>query len=177
MSRTCPQNVRVLTILGHLQIGRVQLIRTDYTIGTDLRLFGNVSVRDSRHNSDHYIVLGCLHNAPLREHARYLEGCKRLPLLPQTAPTREDGIFAALRRAVPKPLDKEVRKKAWILAATWRLVDKRVSVRRDLAKDQVLIWKLGRAIKASLWDNRRRRAEEAGSKVEALMGSDPLIHR
>ena len=25
MSRTCPQNVPVLTILGHLQIGRVQL--------------------------------------------------------------------------------------------------------------------------------------------------------
>ena len=157
--------------------GREVQYRTDYILGTDYRLFENVSVQDPRHNSDHYTVLGCLHSAHLREHARYLGGRKRLPLLPSTAPTREDGIFAALRRAVPKPLDKEVRKKAWILAATWRLVDKRVSVRRDLAKDQVLIWKLGRAIKASLWDNRRRRAEEAGSKVEALMGSDPLIHR
>ena len=40
--------------------------RTDYILGTDRRLFWNVSVRDPRHNSDHYIVLGCLCRAPLR---------------------------------------------------------------------------------------------------------------
>ena len=45
-----------------------------YILGTDCRLFGNVSVQDPRHNSDHYMVLGCLHSAPLREHARYLGG-------------------------------------------------------------------------------------------------------
>ena len=70
--------------------------RTDYILGTNCRLFGNVSVRDPRHNSDHYMVLGCLHSASLREHTRYLGECKRLPLLPPTAPTREDRIFAAL---------------------------------------------------------------------------------
>ena len=91
--------------------------------------------------------------------------------------TREDRIFAALRRAVPKPLVREVKKNAWILAETWILVDKRVSARRDIEKDQSLIWRLGHAIKASLQDDRRRRAEEEGSEVEALMGSDPPLHR
>ena len=40
--------------------------RTDYILEMDLRLFWNVAVRDPRHNSDHYMVLGCLHRAPPR---------------------------------------------------------------------------------------------------------------
>ena len=69
--------------------GREVSSRTDYIMGTDQRIFGNVSVREPRHNSDHYMVLGCLHSAPLRDHARHLGERKRLPLLPLTAPTRE----------------------------------------------------------------------------------------
>ena len=79
----------------------------------------------------------------------------------------------ALRRAVPKPLARYARKNMWILAEMWILVDKRVSVRQDIAKYQALIRRLGRAIKASLRDNRRLWAEEVGVYVEALMGSDP----
>ena len=101
------------------------------------------------------MVLGCLHSAPLREHARYLGGCKRLPLRPPTAPTREDRIFAALRRAVPKKLAREAMNNLWILAETWRLIDERVSARQDIAKDQALIRRLGRAIKARLREDRK----------------------
>ena len=90
---------------------------------------------------------------------------------------REDGISAALRRAVLNPLAREARKNAWILAATWRLVNERFSVRRDLTKDQALIRRLGHVIKASLWDDRRWREEEAGAEVETLMGSDPPLHQ
>ena len=45
-----------------LQKGIELLSRTDYILGTDCRLFGNVAVRDPRHNSDHYMALGCLHS-------------------------------------------------------------------------------------------------------------------
>ena len=90
---------------------------------------------------------------------------------------REDTIFAALRKAVTKSQAREARKNAWILAATWRLVDKRVSAHRDLAKDQALIWRLGRAISASLTTDRIRQAEEAGVEVEALLGLYPPLHR
>ena len=103
--------------------GREVQSRTDYILETDRRLFGNVSIRDPRHNSDHYMVLGFLHNASLKEHARYLGGRKKLPLFPPTKPTREDTISAALQRAVTKPRDWETRKNAWILATTWILVD------------------------------------------------------
>ena len=101
--------------------------RTDYNLGTDFHLFENVSVQDPMHNSDHYMVLGCVHSASLQEHVRYLGGSKRPPLRLSTKLTREDRIFAALWRAVPKPRAQEAWKNSWILATTWRLVDKRVS--------------------------------------------------
>ena len=109
--------------------GKVVRSRTDYILGTDRRLFRNVSVRDPRHNTNHYMVLGCLRSVPKKEHARYLSGRKKLPLRLPDEPTREDGIFAALRRAVPKPHTRERRENGWISEDTWRLVDKRVSAR------------------------------------------------
>ena len=65
-----------------IRMGREVRSRTDYILGKDCRLFGNVSVLDPMHNSYHYMVLGCLHSASLREHARYLGGRKCLPLHP-----------------------------------------------------------------------------------------------
>ena len=55
---------------------------TDYILGTDLRLFQNVSVWDLWHNSDHYMVLGCLHGAPQWYHFRYLGHRRKFPLRP-----------------------------------------------------------------------------------------------
>ena len=107
--------------------GKVVWSWMDYFLGIDRRLFWNVSVQDPRHNTDHYMVLGCLRSAPEREHAKYLSGRKKLPLRPLAEPTREDGIFAALRRAVPKPHARERSQNDWISEDTWRLVDKRVS--------------------------------------------------
>ena len=63
-------------------VGKEVRSRTDYILGTDRRLFLNVSVRDPRHNSYHYIVLGCIRSAPLREKSTYLGGRKLLPLRP-----------------------------------------------------------------------------------------------
>ena len=52
------------------------------------RLFRKVAVRDPRHNSDHYLVLGCLRRDPLREHTEYLGRRTQIPLQPPTSPTR-----------------------------------------------------------------------------------------
>ena len=100
-----------------------------------------MSVRDPRHNTDHYMVLGCLHSAPKREHAKYLLGYKKLPLRPPAEPRRENGIFAVLRRAVPKPHAREKRKNGWISEDTWRLVDERVSAQTK-TKDKSRIRRL-----------------------------------
>ena len=89
----------------------------------------------------YYMVLGCLSSASLTEHKPYLGVRKKLPLRPPADPTREDNTFAALRRAVPKARAREARRNKWILTETWRLFDKRVSARRDLAKGHAIkIW-------------------------------------
>ena len=54
--------------------GKVVRSRTDYILGTDRSLFRNLSVRDPRHNTDHFMVVDCLCNAPAREHAKLFTG-------------------------------------------------------------------------------------------------------
>ena len=153
--------------------GKFVRSRTDYLIGTDRSLFRNVSVRDPRHNSDHLMVVGCLHSVPAREHTKYLKGQKKLPLQPTTEPTREDGIFLALRRAVPKPHARERRTNKWISEETWRLVGERVSARWG-TRGKARIRRLSREIAASLKGDRKRRVEIAGEEVETLLGADLL---
>ena len=55
---------------GMLRKGREVRSRTDYILGTDRRLFRNVTVRDPRHNSDYYMVLDFLPSAPLTDTKR-----------------------------------------------------------------------------------------------------------
>ena len=152
--------------------GKVVSSRTDYLIGTDRSLFRNVYVRDPRHNTDHFMVVGCLHSAPEQEHTRYIAGRWKSPLRPPSVPTREDGIFAALRRAVPKPHARDRHKSEWISEETWRLFDKRVSARRETGF-QARIRRLGHAIRASLQGDRKRRVETARQEVETLLGENP----
>ena len=89
-----------------------------------------------------------------------------------TEPTREDGIFAALLRAVPKLHAMERRKNEWISEETWRLVNKRVSARRG-TRVKARFWRLIREIAAILKGDRKRRVEIAGEDVETLLGADP----
>ena len=118
------------------------------------------------------MVVGCLHSAPKWEHTRYIMGRRKMPLRPPTEPTREDGIFEALRRAVPKPHARDRHKNAWISEETWRLTDERAYAQRGTGV-RMRIRRLGRAIRASLQGDRKRRVETAGQDVETLLGEDP----
>ena len=71
---------------------------------------------------------------------------------------------------------REARRNTWISEEMWRLDDERVSARREPGKGQAFKRQLGRAVKASLAEDQKRRADEAGAEVEALVGADlPLI--
>ena len=56
--------------------------RRDYILGIYQSLFRNVSVRDPRHNTDHFMVVGCLRSALEREHTRYIAGRRKSPIPP-----------------------------------------------------------------------------------------------
>ena len=62
--------------------GKAVRYRTDYILGTDRSLFRNVAVRNPRHNSDHYMVMGLLRGGTVREHISYIAGRRRIPLTP-----------------------------------------------------------------------------------------------
>ena len=60
--------------------GMVVRSRMDYILGSDCRIFHNVAARDLMHNPDHFMVMGSLHGASLREHLLYLRRRTRLPI-------------------------------------------------------------------------------------------------
>ena len=57
----------------------------------------------------------------------------------------------------------------------WRLVNERVSARREPRKGQAFKRKLQRAVNASLAADQKRRSDEAGAEVEALVKADPPL--
>ena len=57
---------------------------TYYILETDHCIFSNMSVLEPMHNLDHYLILGCLRSATLREHENQLWRCMRPPLCPPT---------------------------------------------------------------------------------------------
>ena len=65
---------------------------------------------------------------------------------------------------MPKPHMREQHRNAWISDETWKLVDERVSGRRE-PRAQTRMRRLLGAIKASLKGDRRLRVEEAGKAV------------
>ena len=78
--------------------GRELQSHTEYILGTDRCIFRNVDLQDPCNNLNHYLVLGCLISAPLRDNTKYLRRIKRSPLRILTTPTREDGLFVDLQR-------------------------------------------------------------------------------
>ena len=95
-----------------------------------------------------------------------------MPILPPKDTTRGDELFGDIRRAVPKPHEQEKHRTVWISDKTWRLADERVSARRG-TRVRARLRRLGRAFRASLKGDRRRRVEDAGKDLEALLGEDP----
>ena len=87
-----------------------------------------------------------------------------MPLQPPKEPTRKDELFGYLRRAVPKPHEREKHRNAWISEETWRLADERVSAKRE-TRVRARLRRLGRAFRASLKGDRKRRVKDAGKDV------------
>ena len=146
-------------------LGRIMRSCTYFILVTDHCLFRNVAIWYPRHNLDQYLVLGCLHSTPLREHTEYLGRHTRLPLHTPTTPTREDRLFAAVWRSTPKSKAQEARNNMWISTDTWRIVNERVSVRRDPARDKDHLQRIGHVVNASLREDGQRWTEESGEEI------------
>ena len=154
--------------------GREVRSRTDYILVIDLRLLQNVTFRDELHNTDHYLVLGCLYGAAPAAHSQYLGKRKRFPIKPPPTLDRINRLFTELRGAITKPTQRGHLRQVWISPETWRLIDTRIAARQN--GDQHNSRALSRTIKDIIQEDQCRRVAEAGSAVESLHTSDtPLI--
>ena len=65
----------------------------------------NVVVRGPHHNSDHFVVLGCLLRCPSQENKSYLGSWWRFPLKPSEMAigTRVETLFRELHEAISLP--------------------------------------------------------------------------
>ena len=124
--------------------------RTDYLMGMDHCLFQNVSLWYAHHNICHYLFMGFLRGAAVTEHSRYLGSQQSFTLKTPRAPSGFDRLFADLRRAVPKPPWREIRRQTWILPNTWRLIDTIVAEHRDQERYQCHIHALRHHVQSSL---------------------------
>ena len=96
-----------------------------------------MNVRDPRHKSDHFMVVGCLCGDSPRNF--FLPRAQDAHTATSARPSDEDAadtIFAELRRAVLNPDKRAARHDLWISAETWILVDERVSARQETGREQ-----------------------------------------
>ena len=109
--------------------GREVYSRTDYILVSYCRLFQDVAVRYLRHNSDHYMVLGCLRREPTKELTEYLRQACRPPLwhIRRYLGYTSDKIFSDLRTQIPKPPLHDQVRQDWIYDETWAAMDARVT--------------------------------------------------
>ena len=98
--------------------GREVRSRTNYILSIDSRLFQNVAIQDARHNTDHFLVLGCLRGTTPAVHLHYRWRCTRFPIRPPENPDRVDCMFAKLWRAITRPPQWERHCQAWISPET-----------------------------------------------------------
>ena len=154
--RTCPPTSGPVEAGEIGEPGEWSATEVDFVMGTDRRLFTNVAVRNSRHNNDHYMVLGCLRSASLRENRRYL-GVWRHFLLKAPAKkdmTEVDKTFSGLKGAMPRP---DLRQNAWISKETWALVESHVTIRQE-GGSQAELRRVGRHVNARIQADRTARA-------------------
>ena len=150
---------------------------TDYVLRTDRRLFQDVAVRDLRHNSDHYMVLGCLRGDLEKELTYYLRKVCRFSLrkIRCRLASASDKLFSYLNTQIPKPPLHERVRRDWISDDMWAAMYARVTTLQE--GGQWTVRQLSRRIRAGLSTDWKRQVEEADCTIESLLVSDPPLVR
>ena len=143
--------------------------------GTRKRLT-NCAILMPNHNSDHRATVATILSGESKTLRRYRRKRTRFPLrMARFGPRTElEGAFETLVEAVQPQTVRERPRASWISAATWKLVDKRTALRREDNLPQAAARVLGRAIKASLKEDRKKRAEKAATEVEGYLAAGEL---
>ena len=90
--------------------------RKDYILGIDCRVFQDVYIRYTQHQSDHFMALGCLRGDQVKELTGYLCKACRFPpcLIRSDLVLAPDNIFSDLKTHIPNPPLSDQVRRAWI---------------------------------------------------------------
>ena len=143
----------------------------DYILANDRRIVWNYSLRQPRFDSDHLMLVIRIRTGNVQRHKAYLKARKRFPLPPVKQPlTLADSLLLELKKFVPKPTRDEKRKyRPWVSPETWRLVDERITLRRNGAGTQQALRVLTRKVKSAFKADRQRQADAVGETIEKLL--------
>ena len=152
----------------------------DYVFGEDRRLVQSVRMVSPRlMETDHRMVVAHLRMRPSTSHRAYLNARKRFPYAPPVERV-EGGAEAAadfgqLLENVVKPGPREARRNEWISPATWALVDRRASLRREGLMTSRELRQMNRQVRQSLNQDRRVRASKRAAECQNHMRNDRVI--
>ena len=146
--------------------------RCDYILGSDRRMFSNISLKDPRcFTSDHLMVVGRITSATRSKNRSYLRSRTRYPLgPPRSGPlTQVDSIFQELKNEVDPPPPRQRNYRSWISDSTWKLVDARASLRRESPFNRTAYRQKDREVKAAIKADRTKRVDDAAEAIDTLL--------
>ena len=146
--------------------------RTDYILGMDYRMFQYFDVLETRHNIDHYLLLGCHRGTTHICNQLYLGKRMRLPLHHLRRPSQDDNIFSFICQVAPKTLAHERMHSSCISKETWRVINARLSLCRAPYRDQRRIHNLSHRVWLLLFGYQWRNAVEEVTVVDSLLVYD-----
>ena len=160
---------------------------TDYILTDTPRYFVRWNIKIPRgYHSNHRCVVAEIRLAPQREHFHYLRFRRRCPLVLERPITKADHLFESLNAFRSSPESKTQRDRSWIAPDTWKVIDRRATLRRAMEFSTVLprpltadqfrdyeqeMKSLHREIQRLLRRDRRKRAERVSTEIQSHLAA------
>ena len=148
--------------------------RCDYFLSTERSSFFIVGLRETRHGTDHRLILAVLRGQGVLRNFRFRRGRTRWPIRPKLICPQTDGgaAFAVLKGWVPRTPRPKKACVSWISQDTWKLADSREVLQRAQRASAREVRQARRSFQRDLKGYRQRRARKAGEDTKSLMESD-----
>ena len=104
----------------------------DYILTQNKRLFTKFQIKDPQgFMSDHFLLKATINPESIHSNCCYLKGQQPFPLKHNIQTSQPDTTFSILKQNKEKPTRLNRARLSWITDTTWKLIDKRSSLRKN----------------------------------------------
>ena len=148
--------------------------RGDYFLSTDRSRFVNVGIPETRHDTDHRLILAFLRGEGSLCNRRYQRGrtCWKIrpkSILPQTNGYTAFAVLKGEASITPRPTKAHVY---WISQDPWKLADRRTAIPRSKKEIAREVRQARRRFQRALKGDRQKQVREVVEDRKSLMESD-----